>query len=64
MLIGNSIIRFDSEESLMLSGCTVGALLNPGIGSSSFVPIEAVEQATSTENERTRRALIAKTTDE
>ncbi len=47
----------------MLSGCTVGALLNPGIGSSSFVPIEAVEHATSTENERTSRALIAKTTD-
>ena len=42
----------------MLSCCTAGALLNPG------VPIEAVEQATSTENERTRRALIAKTTDE
>ena len=42
----------------MLSGCTVGSLLNPG------VPNEAVEQATSIENERTRRALIAKTTDE
>ncbi len=47
----------------MLSGCTAVALLNPGSGSSSFVPIEAVDQATSTENERIRRALIAKTTD-
>ena len=49
-------------KSLMMSGCTQGALLKLGIGSSSFASIEALERATSTE--KIIRALNAKNTNQ
>ena len=46
-------------KSLMMSGCTQGALLKLGIGSSYFASIEALGRATSTK--KIMRALNANT---